>query len=228
MSIAPDTLFDFDHVHTTTQVVEAAIASERRKTDELIRSARPRIDDLALAALEGDPRLPHERTFNSGLAFPTILRRSLMIAICSHTEHVLRRWCSLLQAEWALPKPGKRQPGQSDIEHLMLYQRDVAGLSLADFSTWPEWQTIDAYKLVRNVLAHKGGTVDDPSQQARIEAADLRGVTIDTMMPPFDGPTIHLEVGACPAAVAAAQRFFARLSAIVQQDPPASRQPPAP
>ena len=55
MPLEPYTLFDFEHVRATIQVVEDAIAREQEQTSDAIRAVPSRIRDLALVALEGDP-----------------------------------------------------------------------------------------------------------------------------------------------------------------------------
>lgn len=225
MAFEPYLLLDLEHIRAVIAFAEEAIAREQRRTQDAIDAARPRIQDVALAALEGDPRLP-EGLFNSGLTFPTILRRSLMIAICSHTEHTLREWCGFLHSEWRLSRTLRETPKtfrQSDIDHCMTYVRDVGGLPLVDFASWPEWQMVDRYRVVRNLLAHNGGDVADPRDQLRI--AGLPDISLDDAMLLLPWPTIRLEPGACEAAVDAAKLLFGRLSAIVQQDPRARLAP---
>ncbi len=75
------------------------------------------------------PALDHNPVFGpAGLAlweaemtFPLILRRSLFIAICSHVEHVLRRWCHMLRGEWELARDLKAfprtPPRESNLHH---------------------------------------------------------------------------------------------------------------
>lgn len=64
------------------------------------------------------------------ITLPAILRRSLLIAIYSHVEHVLQRWCDGLHKEWSLARdfaafkrtvPGSTKPKPT---LYLLYLRD--------------------------------------------------------------------------------------------------------
>ena len=160
--------------------------------------------------------------WNAEMTFPIILRRSIMIAISSHVEHVLRRWCELLHGEWSLPrKLGKPSNGQSDLQNCMIYLKDVAGLSLGDFEKWPEWLHVDGYRVARNCLAHNGGIVERQGDRAKI--ALLAHVEVDESGLLLEHPVVHLLPGACDAALDVVKTFFDRLAHACQQDPRASR-----
>jgi hypothetical protein len=236
-AFAPSLIFDFDHVREAVAMAEAAIIRKQDATQTERREIATKaaqnpfhsyVKDLVFTPMG-------EALYHSALTFPLILRRALLIAICSHIEHALKQWCAMLHATWQLPmktrtKPGKasadefpKRQHESDLHYCMRYLHDVAGLALGDFDQWAEWAAIDAYRLARNCLAHSGGIVEDENDDRRKETIDaLRalpkvGVEVDGLL--AAEPTIVLDAGACEAAADTAKTFFERLTLLAKQDP---------
>ncbi len=219
----PSAAFNFDDVRQAVAMVERAIEQQKKETKI---SA-----DHAMKAAAADPF--HSFTKNPVFApmavafwrvettFPLILRRSLLVAVYSHVEHVLHQWCVGLHAEWSLPmtyrKFRDKQPKRPTPVLYLLYLRDQAGIALGTFDSWPEWNALDRYREARNCIAHDGGLVENAGKQVLIEA--LPHVLVDRSGLLNESPTIVLGPGACEAAVDAAERFFERLWSIYAQDP---------
>jgi hypothetical protein len=99
----------------------------------------------------------------------------------------------------------------------MNYLRDVAGLALADYPQWKEWEALDAYRVARNKLAHNGGIVLDAGEQKKVSALPCMKVETSRLL--SDEPTIFIDAGACEGAADNARAFLDRLTAIYAQDP---------
>jgi hypothetical protein len=218
---SPGLIFHFDHVKAAIAMVEDAIMAAQRKQradTSSQRRAMQAASDPNHSFLEAAVMAPSvDAIWDSALTFPQILRRSLFIAVASHTEHVLHVWCEWLRKKWLLGPLGKSRKGTADIVHFMAYLRDVANLPLAGFEQWSEWPAIDAARLARNALAHNGGIEVDPIKTAKIEI--LPCVSIDTSGLIMDEPTVCPWAGACEAAADNAKAFFDRIGEIVKKDP---------
>ena len=171
-SFSPDLAFDFEHVKAAVEIVEAALNETQGVAQEAGQArAFDAVARAGAAAAAGKPfSFIDEGIFtgnatilgNAFLTFPRILRGSLFIAICSHTEHVLRAWCRWLHEVWSLAKPlGEKSKHESDLQNCMRYLRDEAKLAVDGYEAWPEWPVIDNCRIARNCLAHHGGIVPD-------------------------------------------------------------------
>lgn len=224
---SPSLVFDFDHVRAAIALVEAAIEASREETERVGREA------LAKAAADPSHNFLKRPVFapmgaamwNVEMTFPLILRRSVFIAICSHVEHVLRRWCDFLHGEWKLPKDAKtyesENKGKRSAHTLVRYLRDVAGLNIADFGNWPEWTKFDAYFVARNSLVHDGGIIEDA--QARKKVETLAHIEIDESELLIDAlAVVHILPGACEDAADTAKKLIERLNTACEADPRAT------
>lgn len=227
---APSLIFGFEQVQRAIEVIECASKAEqdgaRAAASEAVREAtrdpsRSFIDKPLFAPMG-------QAAWYAEMTLPLILRRSLFIAICSHVEHVLRRWCHLLHEEWSLTRNlqtfPKAPPRESDLHHCMRYLRDEAALALTGFETWPEWMRLDAYRVVRNRLTHDGGIVEHDGEAERLSA--LPHIEVDESGLLMGEPTIVLLPGACEAAAENAKTFFDRVTAVCQSDARVRRDAP--
>ncbi|MCC7536613.1 MAG: hypothetical protein IT379_10390 [Deltaproteobacteria bacterium] len=223
---APAIVHSFGEVRTVIAMIESSVEQKQVEVEAEQR------ETLARAAADPNHSWLKSRTFSSVMAtewdvrftFPLILRRSLMIAISSHTEHALERWCAWLHGNWSLqttPKAFKKAKG-STMHAYLLYLRDEAQLALGDFEAWPEWQAVDAYRLVRNCLAHDGGVIDSAGDRAKIAA--LPDVEVDDSGLFSEDPIIQLGAKACEHAVEAADTLLTRIAGVAAKD---SRAPTA-
>jgi len=220
-------VYDFDHVRVAIELAEGAIEAARVETE---RAARDAIAEAASDPNRSFVKKPAlapiaAAMWNVEMTFPLILRRSLFIAICSHVEHVLRRWCAFLHAEWKLPEDPKtyeeQNKGKRSAHTLIRYLRDVAKLNIADFGNWPEWVKFDAFFLARNCLVHDGGIVFDDAARKRI--AKLQHVEIDASRLLVDADAVvHLLPGACEDAANTAKQLLERLNRACEADPRAA------
>jgi hypothetical protein len=152
------------------------------------------------------------------LTFPRIFRSSLFIAIYSHTEYLLLSWCeSIPDQENVSQRLRRTERGESYPARYLRFLRDDVGFALGDFTTWPEWQAIDAYRRARNCLAHRGGVVDDEEEAKAI--ATLPHFVIDDSEFEVAEHVVRLDEGACEAATECAQAFIGRAIAIAERDP---------
>jgi hypothetical protein len=164
----------------------------------------------------------HEELWRSEWTFPRILRGSLLISIASHVEHVLREWCELLDAAWSLTRLRTKAPrGTPEVLYCMGYVKEVAGLAVGDFEQWDEWKAINAYKTVRDCLAHHAGVVSRPEDQKQIDG--LPEISVEDSKLVSREPSLAIGPGACEAAAENARKFFERLTEICQQDPRAKQ-----
>jgi hypothetical protein len=222
---SPTLIFNFDHVRAAVAMIEGAIEKERaelRVATSAARRATRAVQDPNHSFLEDPVMAPLAvAIFDSALTFPMILRRAMLIAIASHVEHVLRRWCAWLHEEWRIQRTEKElwQKGESDVHRCMRYLRDETGLALGDFEKWQEWAPIDGYRVARNCLAHNGGIVESKD---RARLASLPALTVEEDGLLAADAVIVLDAGACEAAVEAAKAFMDRLSGVAQQDPRAA------
>lgn len=219
---SPSLIFGFEDVLAAINLVEVAIAQYQGAVGEAARNLAIQAATNPLHSYTESPVFSPMAVAmgDAELTFPVILRRSLLIAICSHAEHVLRRWCHWLHKEWSLRQDLKsfgKLAHESDLHCCMRYLRDEAGLALGSFETWPEWIQLDTYRVVRNKLAHDGGIVSNPVEIAKIDT--LPNIKIDDSGLLMASPTVHVLPGACEAAVANAKAFFARLTEIGEMDP---------
>ena len=226
---APSLLFDFDDVREAIAMIEEAIVKKQEKTQIERREAATKAAQDPFHSYVKNPIFAPmaEALWKAALTFPLILRRAMLISICSHVEHVLKQWCELLHGAWSLPRPLRAFPKtdwESDLHHSMRYIRDEAGLALADFERWPEWVAIDGYKVVRNCLAHNGGVIDRPNDRAKI--AQLRHVHIEEDGLLAAEAIIFLDEQSCALAADTAKALFDRLTLVCQQDPRAQPKQP--
>jgi len=224
--LRPSAAFGFDDVRRAIDLIEKGVDENKATTE-----TRGNEEALAVAA---DPTRSflNEGIFTSmaldalysEMTFPMILRRSLLIAICSHVEHVLRRWCGLLEDAWGLPafEPKKKQQGESDLHRCMRYLRDDAALAIHGFEGWAEWQLLEAYRKARNALTHDGGIVRTPAERETIAA--LPHLELDDSGLLVEEEQLHLLRGACEAAAENAMAFFERLTRVFDADPRARPQ----
>jgi hypothetical protein len=101
---SPDQLYDFEHVREAIAIVEKAIEHSRLEAEKAGgQSIEQAVANPYHSYIENPvfARLA-VAMWRTEMTFPLILRRALFIAICSHTEHVLKRWCRFLHAEWKL------------------------------------------------------------------------------------------------------------------------------
>jgi hypothetical protein len=219
----PQVLFNFEHLREAIHIIEEAVvrtrADSKTESDARLAAAMKNpfhsfIDDPVFAPMAVE-------WWKTEITLPAILRRSLLIAIYSHVEHVLRQWCDGLHKEWELTRdfttfkravPGPTKPAPT---LYLLYLRDEAGLALDDFEGWKEWGVLDAYRVARNCLAHDGGIVDRTPDRQKIES--LPYIEVDTSGLLSRSPMIHLMPGACENAVGAANEFFERVVDIYRQ-----------
>jgi hypothetical protein len=121
---SPTLIFDFDHVRAAVAMVEDVIERNRVETfDTAAASAHAAAQDPTHDWITHPVMAPMAAAmWNAEMTFPLILRRSIMIAICSHVEHILRRWCELLHDEWSLPHDldafPKKPKWESDVHSL--------------------------------------------------------------------------------------------------------------
>jgi hypothetical protein len=224
----PNLIFDFDHVRAAIALVETGIEGLRQETQRTHHKA------LVNAAADPRHRFVKQPVFgpmaadmwNVDMTFPLILRRSVFIAICSHLEHVLRRWGDFLHGEWKLAQDVKTYEatgkGKRTVHTLVRYLRDVAGLQIADFGNWPEWTKFDAYFVARNCLVHFGGIIEDDADRKKI--GTLAYVEIDQSGLLIDASTVvHLLPGACEDAAETAKKLIERLNEACEADPRSMR-----
>jgi len=221
----PPVLFNFEHLREAIRIVEEAVvrtqADSKAKADATLAAA---VKDPFHSFIDNPVFAPMAVAWwETEITLPAILRRSLMIAIYSHVEHVLRQWCDGLHREWALTRdfaafrrsvPGPTRPTPT---LYLLYLRDEAGLRLEDFERWKEWDVLDGYRVARNCLAHDGGIVGRDDDRSKIEA--LPHVQVDTSGLLSRSPMIHLVPGACESAVDAANEFFERVVGLYRRHP---------
>lgn len=142
--------------------------------------------------------------------FPRILRNAMLIAAYSQLEYLLLSWCE------SVAVPGRvafadfppRQRKEPHPRYYLRYLRDGAGLRLGNFTRWPEWQPLNAYRVVRNCLAHNSGIVRESHHRAAV--GSLPHVAIDDSVLALHEPAIHLLPGACEAAVDLMMAFIER------------------
>lgn len=219
--LRPSAAYGFDDVRRAIDLIEKGVEENRAAT--LTR----RHEEVLAAAADPTRSFVKEGIFTgmalnalySEMTFPMILRRSLLIAICSHVEHVLRRWCGLLQDAWSLPafEPKKKQGGESDLHRCMRYLRDDAALAIDGFEDWAEWELLEGYRKARNALTHDGGIVRTPAERATVAA--LPHVEVDDSGLVVEEDQVHLLPGACEAAAENALAFFERITQVFDADP---------
>jgi hypothetical protein len=220
--------------------VEAAIAI----VEDAVKASKVEVDEArqtALAKAVTDPNHSFTRqpvfapmaaaTWDVEMTFPLILRRSLFIAVCSHIEHVLHRWCDFLRAEWNLvlepkafaKKSKKKNKGETTSKALMRYVVEVAQVgAIANYETWPELAKLEAYWRARNCIVHDGGIVDDEPTRKILDG--MEHIEVDESHLLLDVPAVvHLLPGACSDAAQTAKVFFERLTVACQLDARAPR-----
>lgn len=214
----PNLAFGFDDVRRAIDLVERGVEEHRREaTTAGHRALHAAIANPNHSFMENPVFAPMaSEMWYAEQTFPMILRRSLFIAICSHVEHVLKRWCKLLEQTWSL-KPRKKKAGETDLACCMRYLRDEAGLQLSDYELWDEWSKLDSYRIARNALTHDGGIVESDDHRAKV--AKLPGFEVDDSGLLIEQDNIHLRLGACEAAAENAQAFLERLTRIYEADP---------
>lgn len=217
-------VFDFDDVRKAVAMVEDAIERTKAETSAAhmaaaTAAAADPFHDFSERPIFAPMMVAMWKTETT---FPMILRRSLLIAIYSHVEHILKQWCDGLQNDWSLPRSfksfeKKEGNGKGTPETCLLYLRDVAKLALDNFQSWPEWAASEGYRAARNCLAHDGGAVVNAADVAKIEK--LACVSVDDSGLLTDRSTIVLLPGSCEEAVNVADVILARVLAAYQTHP---------
>lgn len=209
----PTAIFDFEDVAEAIRVVEDGIARRaelaREKGEQRILDAAK---DLTTSFLEARPfSIMAAELWQTGVVLPVILRRSLLVAILSHVEFVLKRWCVGLRGHWQLGRAPKKPSNENASHYYLRYLAEEARLQIGDFETWKEWETFEAYWAARNAIVHDAGSIAVPSEAAN--AVDkLQFVKIDKsrLLLPGEG-IVHVLPGACEEAASIAENLLERI-----------------
>jgi hypothetical protein len=127
---APSLVFGFEDVRKVLSTNEAVIESKAggRQSDQ-----RGSTDPLAQLRGRAGAAPMAVAFWETEITFP--IRRDPLIAVCSHIEHVLCRWCEWLHGEWFLPRSVqdflKSFKNESSLHRYVRYLRDEAGLGVA-------------------------------------------------------------------------------------------------
>lgn len=211
-----DRTFGFEDIRRVADLVEGAVKANAKATMEAHRAS--------LQAAGRDPFAEGKNysTFRSMAAdfwqtemmFPRVARNALLIAIYSHTEYLLLSWCMSAAIDPVAAKSTlkKREPNESPLQRYLRCLRDDVRIGIGDYTKWPEWEAIDAYRRARNCLAHNGGIVDRQDDAQKIAA--LPHIQVDTSRLLESEPVVHLLPGACEAASSTAQAFIGRIVAV--------------
>lgn len=215
-----DRTFGFGDIRRVIGIAEAAISQHSTATSNALSAAalnaakNPAHDFVSKPIFAGASL----ELFNVDWTFARLFRASLLIAIYSHTEYLLLSWCeSVAQDEDVARDLRRTRTGESYPARYLRFLRDEAGIAIGDFTSWPEWSAIDAYRRARNALAHRGGVVEDPDDRARINT--LTSVFVDDDVPELREPLVCIGPGGCEAAIDIAQAFVGRAVAIAERDP---------
>ena len=228
-SFSPVLTFDFEHVRQAVSMVEAAIEASQAEARQVVSEETAKRIASPGRSFITEPHFPAmgAMLLDVDLTFPLILRRSLLIAVCSHVEHVLKQWCEFLHDEWKLTRApqsvldDKALKRRTTAFKLLRYLDEVAGLNVSEFETWPEWTTFDAYWAARNALVHEGGDIDKPDALAKIETLEYVEADISQFLSMAD-KVVHLLPGACEHATETARLLIERLYTSCQADPRSS------
>jgi hypothetical protein len=148
---------------------------------------------------------------------PVTTTPAAQLRVGAHAEYLLRSWCQSLSENLALPASyTTKKKGESTLLSYLRYMRDEAKLDLGDFTKWPEWEPIDAYRRTRNCLAHNGGVVERSEDRAKIGA--LPHIEVDDSGLQLSAPMVHLLPGACEAATEITKALLERLLTIAEND----------
>jgi hypothetical protein len=212
-----DRTFGFGDIGGVVQLVEKALQENAEKKTEANRAS------LMASARDPFPEGKNYPTFTSWAAdfwqaemkCPRVVRNALLIAIYSHTEYLLRSWCEQIASVPNGPPLKGKAKTESTVGWYLRYLRE-AGLELGDFTKWPEWEAMDAYRRARNCLAHNGGIVDDQQDAQKIAA--LPKIQVDESGLLERKPVVHLLPGACESAAETAKAFIGRAVSAVEHD----------
>lgn len=215
-----DWTFGFADIQRVVDLVEKAVDQNAAEAADAGRAAALKAAaDPSHSFVKNPVFAPMgQELLKADLTFPRILRSVLLIAIYSHTEFLLLSWCESISQDPDVSKVLKKtQKGESYPARYLRYLRDDGTLAVGDFTTWPEWYAIDAYRVARNCLAHRGGVVDDGAEQRQIGA--LPHIEIDKTGLQISEPMVQLLPGARRAAAETARAFIGRVVAIAERDP---------
>lgn len=206
----PATLFDFEDVLQAAALVEGAVQrhseAKRAEGEERYRGmaadpSRSFLKELPFTKMALD-------SWKTDFVFPAILRGSLLVAVCSHTEGVLKLWCRGLEENWKLVSGWKKRPNERASDASLRYLAEVAGLVMPTVGAWPEVAKLNAYWDVRNFIVHSASVVDKELDVGPI--ADFVEVDDSQLVSPYDR-VIHVGPGACEDAARAAKGLLDRI-----------------
>lgn len=218
--LRPSVAYGLHHIQHVIELVERAI--EQHKSDvreEGLEALRAATANPFHSFIEQPAFAP--MAMSAEMTFPMILRNSLFIAIASHFEHVLRRWCKLVASEWSLPAFPRKPKNRNlpVLHHCLCYLRDVAGLQLGALAESQEWQRLDAARLVRNALIHDGGVLDEDDDGVKAKIVTLPGIELEDSQLVMEETWVHLLPGACEAAAENAKVVLEVLERVRDADP---------
>ena len=155
------------------------------------------------------------------IAYPTLLRSSLMMSIYSVIEKELQDVCARLQAQKEIKmhlkdaellvrtKKGMKSP--SEIVRAQLYLKEYCGVKFPDDA--PEWKQIsEGYRIILNKFVHEG------QQATKNEVGKFKEIA--EFVPHFRFDEEHrdliLEKGFCEQFIVAGESFFSGLYQSIQ------------
>ena len=110
--------------------------------------------------------------------FPNILNSSLFLMCYSFLEAELVRLCKLLcQQKGLSPSYDEFHEKGNDLQKTHQYLKKVAGLSFPDNT--PEWQEINDWTRLRNVLVHNEGKLDSSKRSDQVRNYITRTTSLD-------------------------------------------------
>jgi hypothetical protein len=232
-----DWSFGFADMQRVVSLVEKAVERNALETAEAGRAAALKAAADPSHSFMKNPILAPMglELGKASMTFPRILRSAMLIAIYSQTEFLLLSWCESMSEDPALSKRLRKtsNKGESYPGRYLRYLRDDGAFAFGDFTTWPEWEAIDGYRLARNALAHRGGVVDDGEDWKKIAAlphidVDDTDLELNDDDPNVERsePMVRLLPGACEAAIETAQAFVGRAITIAGRDPRWDGPPP--
>jgi len=90
--------------------------------------------------------------------FPSLQRRSALLTVCGYFEHELDKLCLLYQSEKDFKLALSDLSGKG-IDRSTSYLEKVAGLNV--YKTYKEWYHIKKIQMIRNVIVHQDGKLQD-------------------------------------------------------------------
>jgi hypothetical protein len=208
---SPSVLFDFEDVLEATKLVESAIeAKGAKEAAEHMAHAREIASNPMRSFLEELPFTKYaQKSWRTNFALPTIGRGSLLVAITSHLEGVLRLWCDALREVRRLA-PVTFPTSKSKLDAYLEYLEKIAALPINGYEEWEEFKKAKAYMAVRNCIVH----------EAWVVTSDLRNFELISAYVGLDNSgllmaaekVVHLRPGACEDAAKTAKSFLDRIS----------------